>query len=79
MFAKTEDLLDGLINVAAHTRPFPHIFQEEAMTGGKGIFVPAFVGDIHRAKSFACWLDPQFDMCINGSLYPFGWNQDAFR
>ena len=49
------------------------------MTGGKGIFVPAFVGDIHRAKSFACWLDTKFDMRINGSLYPFGWNQDAFR
>ena len=49
------------------------------MTGGKGIFVPAFISDIHRAKSFACWLDTQSDMRINGSLYPFGWNQDAFR
>ncbi len=53
--------------------------QEEAMTGGKGIFVPAFVGDVHRAQSLACWLDAQLDMRVDSSLYPFGWNQDAFR
>lgn len=49
------------------------------MTGRKGVFVPAFVGDVHRAQAFARWLDAQLNMSVDGSLYPIGRDQDAFR
>lgn len=78
LFVKIENFFDGLINVIVYIGLFLYIFQEEVMMGGKCIFVFVFVGDIYCVKLFVCWLDIQFDMCINGSLYLFGWNQDVF-
>ncbi len=49
------------------------------MTGGKGIFVPAFVGDIHRAEPFACWLIPSLICASTAACTPIRMESDAFR
>jgi hypothetical protein len=48
-----------------------NVLQKEAIAARKAVFVFPFVCDIHCAEALAAGLNTQFDMRVDGSLYPF--------